>query len=456
MNRMKLHYFCFKNYRSLIFLVLSLLAIVSASVFAEYTRPQIEVTPGVALIDQKLAIRLINFIPDQIVTLNVRLNFQGVQWVSHATYQVDKRGMVDLSTQPSLAGSFQGIESMGLFESLTPIETKMDDTSTNIILFTVTINGQLVAAKQYIPTLATPGTIRKVIRSDGLVGTFYYPGGSPGTFPGIIMLGGAEGGLNETRAAILASHGYAALALGYFGMENLPPQLSKIKLDYLEAALNWLQNQPMVDKNRMAVMGFSKGAELALLMSSYFPKIRATVAYAPSAVVWQSPDLSNQTSSWVYHGKQLSYVPYRFSTAASLNSLWSGITASPMNTGLIYQAGLKNEAAVNKAFIPVEKINGPVLLISGKDDHVWPSFQMAEMIMQRLRKYHHPYPDKNLSYPGAGNITELFYFPSFGVTLNQKIDLGGNQLNNYRAGVASWVQVLNFLNKNLKQPGLKK
>ena len=127
-----------------------------------------------------------------------------------------------------------------------------------------------------------------------------------------------------------------------------------------------------------------------------------------------------------------------------------------MNTGLIYEAGLKNETAVNKALIPVEKINGPVLLISGKDDHVWPSSQMAEMIMRRLQKYHHPYPDKNISYPGTGNITELFYLPSAPVTLNQKIDLGGNQLSNYRAGTASWGQVLNFLDKSLKRASLKK
>ena len=283
MDRIMSDNVCCKTYRSLIFLVFSLLAIFSTSVFAAYARPQIVITPDTALIDQKLTIRLINFIPDQVVTVNARLNFQGSQWASHATFQVDKWGMVDLSTQPSLAGSYQGIEPMGLLGSLTPNEEKFDNTSANIILFTVTINGQLIAAKQYLPTTVTPGTFKKIIRSNGLVGTFYYPG-SHGTFPGIIMLGGAEGGLNEIRAAVLASHGYATLALGYFGMENLPPQLNKIKLDYLETALNWLQTQTMVDKNRIGAMGFSKGAELALLMSAYFPEIRAIVAYAPSAV----------------------------------------------------------------------------------------------------------------------------------------------------------------------------
>ena len=35
--------------------------------------------------------------------------------------------------------------------------------------------------------------------------------------------------------------------------------------------------------------------------------------------------------------------------------------------------------------IPAEKIRGPVLLISGSDDHIWPSQRFADRIVARLQ-----------------------------------------------------------------------
>ncbi|RPJ54618.1 MAG: hypothetical protein EHM23_28545 [Acidobacteria bacterium] len=42
---------------------------------------------------------------------------------------------------------------------------------------------------------------------------------------------------------------------------------------------------------------------------------------------------------------------------------------------------LDNKEAVEKAVIPGEKINGPVLLVSGKDDRLWPSSAMVDMVI---------------------------------------------------------------------------
>ncbi|MEO0900275.1 MAG: acyl-CoA thioester hydrolase/BAAT C-terminal domain-containing protein, partial [Bacteroidota bacterium] len=36
------------------------------------------------------------------------------------------------------------------------------------------------------------------------------------------------------------------------------------------------------------------------------------------------------------------------------------------------------------AVIPVEKIAGPILLLSGRDDQVWPSATMSDMMEERL------------------------------------------------------------------------
>lgn len=43
----------------------------------------------------------------------------------------------------------------------------------------------------------------------------------PGPFPGLLDMWGGGGGLVEYRASLLASHGYATLALGYLAPGEL-------------------------------------------------------------------------------------------------------------------------------------------------------------------------------------------------------------------------------------------
>ena len=51
----------------------------------------------------------------------------------------------------------------------------------------------------------------------------------------MIDLYGTAGGLNEYRAALLASRGFAALALAYFGYDDLPTGMT-FDLDYFDAS----------------------------------------------------------------------------------------------------------------------------------------------------------------------------------------------------------------------------
>lgn len=66
-------------------------------------------------------------------------------------------------------------------------------------------------------------------------------------------------------------------------MENLP-------VETFDAALTWLQQQPGVKSDRLAVMGASKGGEAAVLVGSRHPDVSAVVGYVPSHVVWQGFD----------------------------------------------------------------------------------------------------------------------------------------------------------------------
>jgi hypothetical protein len=45
-----------------------------------------------------------------------------------------------------------------------------------------------------------------------------------------------------------------------------------------------------------------------------------------------------------------------------------------------YLGHLRDTRAVERATIPVEKTRGPILLVSGTDDQMWPSSALAAMI----------------------------------------------------------------------------
>lgn len=83
------------------------------------------------------------------------------------------------------------------------------------------------------------------------VGTFWlyiHPPfiAGPGPFPGLIDLYGSGGGLVEYRASLLASRGFATLALAYMSFEDIPAMPEILELSYFEEAVNFLRKQQQV------------------------------------------------------------------------------------------------------------------------------------------------------------------------------------------------------------------
>ena len=146
------------------------------------------------------------------------------------------------------------------------------------------------------------------------------------------------GGYALDAAGALAAHGFVTFALAYYAVPGLPDDLMEIPLEYLETGINWLANLP--DVKGVAVMGRSKGGELALLLGSLFDSIRAIVAYVPSSQThcWGEPDA--RKSCWTYKGKPFPYVPM------------DGSRNPPMENGrLLIRAGY--EATIKTLRLPI-------------------------------------------------------------------------------------------------------
>jgi dienelactone hydrolase len=116
-----------------------------------------------------------------------------------------------------------------------------------------------------------------------------------GTSPAVVLLHGCSGGwrqLDERWAKLLASWGYVTLTVDRFGPRGLtstctggPPPATVFDA---YRALDFLMQQPFVDRDRVAVIGFSQGGLLALISvergtieRASDDKFRAAIAFYP-------------------------------------------------------------------------------------------------------------------------------------------------------------------------------
>ena len=216
--------------------------------------------------------------------------------------------------------------------------------------------------------------------------------------PLIVGLGGSEGGnawasdyWKPTRDQFIAK-GYAFLAVGYFGVNGAPAMLDKIAIEDIHGAIAEAVKNKSVDKNRIAIVGGSRGADLALLTASYYKDIKCVVALVASHVVFPGNTDHLSASSWTYKSKELPFVPVNDEAIPLL-----------MKRDLrgAFETMLKDTAAEEKAVIKVENIKGPVLLISATRDEICPSTAMAEKIMKRLDEKNFKFYKEHVAIDGG-------------------------------------------------------
>ena len=217
----------------------------------------------------------------------------------------------------------------------------------------------------------------------GEVPANFFPGSGEGPRPAILLLGGSEGGLKESRnvfARQLASEGFSVLYPGYTATGEANRAFNMVPLETFDAALDWLENNPAIAAGPVAAIGHSKGAEGALLLASRDPRIGAVVAAMPSDVVWQGfsfdeISMSDLSSSWSMGGKPVPYARYKmlkwyeWFTGGTMLGMFEGSRAAAQG----------NPAS----FIAIDRIAAPVLLICGEQDNLWPGCDMARNLRER-------------------------------------------------------------------------
>lgn len=230
----------------------------------------------------------------------------------------------------------------------------------------------------------------------GRVGAILYAGEGSDQ-PLIVALGGAEGGNTFARPRFqpirdrFLEQGYAFLAVAYFGGRDTPSTLDRISVDGVRAAIMEAAGDPRVNENCIAVIGGSKGAELALLLASHYPDVKAVAAGAPASAVFPAHTIAMNTPSFALDGEPLPFVPVPWSALPALIK---------RDLRGAFEAMLRNAEAVENAAIAVEQINGPILLLSATRDQFWPATEMSEAIVERLQRNDFPFTMEHVAVEG--------------------------------------------------------
>ncbi|XP_025104901.1 acyl-coenzyme A thioesterase 6-like [Pomacea canaliculata] len=218
----------------------------------------LSVSPSVSIFDQKVSIRIHGLPSHGMATLQAWMHFKwrgkDILFVSYGRYYADSNGEIDLDRHPSLSGTYTGVDSMGLFWSMGSLPGHPKDVCMavpnvqvpiliNLALFSghITVDESSIAMKTITPLCTctitrlckAPDVKRIEIKEGNIRGALLLPPGN-GPFPGVIDMYGGAGGLRDARAGLLATRGFATLALAYFKYQDLPEDITDIRLEYFQ------------------------------------------------------------------------------------------------------------------------------------------------------------------------------------------------------------------------------
>ncbi|XP_008850131.1 bile acid-CoA:amino acid N-acyltransferase-like [Nannospalax galili] len=410
---------------------------------------QLTAAPLSALVDEPVHIQVTGLTPFQVVCLQASLKDEkGNLFESQAFYKANEVGEVDLERDASVGGDYVGVHPMGLLWSLKPekLLTRLAkrDVMNSPFQVQVKVCDPYFPIKNVVPgapkdslTLerwyVAPGVTRIQVKEGRLRGALFLPPGE-GLFPGVIDLFGSAGGLIEFRASLLASHGFAALALAYWGYDDLPPLLEKVDLEYFEEAVEFLLRHPKVLGPGVGVISVCKGAEVGLSMAVNLKNITATVLInGPNFVI----DIPH-----VYRGQINPPTPTNIEFTSS----------SALGFAEFYRTYEQTGDVDSRYCFPIEKAEGHFLFVVGEDDKALNSKAHALQATSQLTRN----GKKNwtvLSYPGAGHLIEPPYSPLCCASripfVSPNIHWGGEVIPHAAAQEHSWKEIQSFLKKHL-------
>ena len=412
------------------------------SQLGQFSNPVFNIEKQSSMIDQPIQITICNLLSFQKVTLVARIIEGKAEFTSHAFFFTDIEGKVDVNTTPSQGGTYTGVDGMGIIWSMEPAKntrkgsrlSKQQASEPYTVQLGLVDGFQSINSWENLTLLCketvdlwymSPETDKIPIRHGRLRGTLFLPKNKSKCL-GIIEMFGSAGGLIELRAALLASHGFACLALAYFAYDDLPKGF-EFDLDYFDEAVEFMVQHEHVDSSLgLGLVGVSKGADIALHMASYNPAISHCVS------INGSPHYN--FGQHTYRGRQVRC--HMHDTERLIHT----------DEGIICRESAKNTN--NDAdVIPVDQAKqARFLLLQSCDDGAVPEsfvWDIATRILESGNK-----KCEVVTYPGAGHLLEPPYTPLCRFVYHKLLGVylvyGGERRLHAQAQEDHWKRIVRF------------
>lgn len=373
----------------------------------------------------------------------------GRSWFSRVEFETDDGSIRLPDTRPN-RGTYAKPAGMGLFWSMQPdaIDVYRYDADQRV----QTVNLRVLPEETDAEPVAETAVDRRFIApesserevEDPIIGTI-VESPAEGPAPGIILFHGSAGNRPLAEARVLASHGFTVLALQYFSPEydRLPDALVEVPVEYADRAVEWFTDHEAVTDAPIGLGGFSRGGELALLVGTRHENVGTVVNWVGAGILFnaviltddghvspQSPD----TSAWTIDGAPLAH-PSRddYTRGGNMTQRYRDwLDATP-------------DDVLRNAEIPLDTLNGPVLLISGGADGVWPSRYLLNRTEARLQEINYPHQFDHYTYDDAGHGISVPYLPTWS---NQpSTQLGGTIAATAAAEADSWQRAIRYFDR---------
>lgn len=369
---------------------------------------------------------------------------------SYGHFKASADGLVDLSRDPSLNGTYTGVEPMGLFWSMIQNPNQRQYArlikydSTTAVVYNLSVLSQHVSSEYLwrsdlkrlthteIQRWYKKPKIKKIsVDKKGIYGSLFIPEESENglPLPAVIDIYGTNGGLIESRAALLASRGFITFSLPYFLYKDLPNTHLDINFEYFQKAIDWFVNHPSVlAQNGIGILGSSFGGTLSFYLAAHCPEVKAAISInGPPAFF---------LSGIRHNGKKIPSVGIECSTFKEDDQ------------GIFTNAWKIDET---KTFtIPASSL-AKFLFIVGNDDKLLESDNYKKWLPRN------PVSKQSdielVVYPDTGHLIEPPYTPLFhtcyaslfGCTLRY----GGTSTPHAKAQENAWLKIQEFFKKHL-------
>lgn len=415
-----------------------------------------------AFVDEGIHIKVVDLDPNTQLKVSLKMEFpwcSGEEFSSYAIFAADEMGEVDFEQTKPVEGTYETANSMGLIYSLKLSKSSGKNIAENIFIEKPIIMNLFFQS----PTERKEVQLKRIFKSEkvlvkhvheGFTGQLFYQKNSNNIT--ILMLGGSDGQMQALSliAGPLASRGFNVLTVSYFASEELPEKLEEVPLEYFEKIFQWIENNEITRMKNIYLHGTSKGGELALLLASRYKQIKKVVAVEPHTYCFQALDglmSGKNVSSWAYQGKSIPFIEVDNKTffENQKKDIEKGI---PFGFASTYRKSIEKATNLEEARIKVENSEADILLICGKKDNIWDSYEACLEILKNLKSINYNHHVELLSYENMGHPLPVPYILPLSMTLRMPMNggmfsTGGTVEGNIEGQIQSFTRTIEFFHE---------